>query len=164
MDVWTVSVQIMHDLTVRNSLVHELSDSSLINRENLHLSAAKIDDILRMATNTDVCDVCVRNVLREDNINGRVAWKNVLYHKIDSFFNFGSLVWHFPTIRRPAKPNILKLLRHWITTVFQKSEFIFLLEEANEKRFSLCACETRGFFLATGLLILWSLRTFRTLP
>ena len=84
-----VTLQIMNDLTVRNSLVHGLKNL----RENPHLSGPQIYDILSMATHTDVCDQSVRNQ------------KNICYFTRLMFFYFESLVWLSPTIRRLSEPK-----------------------------------------------------------
>ena len=45
------------------------------NRKNPHPSAPKINDRLRMLTNTEVCDQSVLNVLNEHYNNGCIARK-----------------------------------------------------------------------------------------
>ena len=55
-----------------------------------HQSALKINDRLRLVTNTEVCDQSVRNVLKEHNINGRVARQKSLISHANRLKRFSS--------------------------------------------------------------------------
>ena len=125
-----VTLQIMHDLAVRNSLVHELSDSSL-------KKPGKSLSFLRMVTNTDVSDQSVRTVVLHENY--------LLFHNIDVF-----LLWELSLIfSRPfgVRTNNFEGTSSVNNYSFPENKLFFLLDEAIEIRFSIFACETRGFFL-----------------